>query len=209
MTRDGRLTARSEGYSPVEVKVWGEFACFTRPEMKVERVTYPVITPSAASPVRQVSQMVESPSSMDDGHPLAGVEIPVQTDTLCPMRCGTDHAPGQSLPMAKRSAGWIGGYAQSNALPRATSPREGFRVDVALIMHREHRHVPWLRSRISVDEVACQPAGGDQRIIGQGEIRPGVALRPPTGRDGCRRVLLHQPNSVPGRGSPGRSSGRH
>ena len=30
------------------VRVWGEFACFTRPEMKVERVTYPVITPSAA-----------------------------------------------------------------------------------------------------------------------------------------------------------------
>lgn len=34
--------------SPLEVKVWGEYACFTRPEMKVERVSYPVITPSAA-----------------------------------------------------------------------------------------------------------------------------------------------------------------
>ncbi len=34
--------------TPVEVKVWGEYACFTRPEMKVERVTYPVMTPSAA-----------------------------------------------------------------------------------------------------------------------------------------------------------------
>jgi CRISPR-associated protein Cas5d len=33
---------------PVEIKVWGEFACFTRPEMKVERVSYPVMTPSAA-----------------------------------------------------------------------------------------------------------------------------------------------------------------
>ncbi len=30
------------------VKVWGDFACFTRPEFKVERVTYPVMTPSAA-----------------------------------------------------------------------------------------------------------------------------------------------------------------
>ncbi len=28
--------------------VWGELACFTRPEMKVERYSYPVITPSAA-----------------------------------------------------------------------------------------------------------------------------------------------------------------
>ena len=34
--------------TPLEVKVWGDFACFTRPEMKVERVTYPVMTPSAA-----------------------------------------------------------------------------------------------------------------------------------------------------------------
>lgn len=30
------------------VEVAGEFACFTRPEMKVERVSYDVITPSAA-----------------------------------------------------------------------------------------------------------------------------------------------------------------
>lgn len=27
--------------------VWGDYACFTRPEMKVERVSYDVITPSA------------------------------------------------------------------------------------------------------------------------------------------------------------------
>lgn len=33
---------------PLEVKVWGDMACFTRPEMKVERVSYPVMTPSAA-----------------------------------------------------------------------------------------------------------------------------------------------------------------
>lgn len=32
----------------VSVLVWGEYACFTRPEMKVERVSYDVITPSAA-----------------------------------------------------------------------------------------------------------------------------------------------------------------
>jgi len=32
----------------VTVRAWGDYACFTRPEMKVERVSYPVITPSAA-----------------------------------------------------------------------------------------------------------------------------------------------------------------
>lgn len=32
----------------VSIRVWGDFACFTRPEMKVERVSYPLMTPSAA-----------------------------------------------------------------------------------------------------------------------------------------------------------------
>lgn len=35
------------GYG-IRLNVWGERACFTRPEMKVERVSYDVITPSAA-----------------------------------------------------------------------------------------------------------------------------------------------------------------
>lgn len=30
------------------LEVWGDLACFTRPEMKVERFSYPVITPAAA-----------------------------------------------------------------------------------------------------------------------------------------------------------------
>lgn len=33
------------------LEVWGDNACFTRPEMKVERVSYDVITPSAARSV--------------------------------------------------------------------------------------------------------------------------------------------------------------
>ncbi len=32
----------------IRLHVWGERACFTRPEMKVERVSYDVLTPSAA-----------------------------------------------------------------------------------------------------------------------------------------------------------------
>lgn len=32
----------------INIRVWGDHACFTRPEMKVERVSYPVMTPSAA-----------------------------------------------------------------------------------------------------------------------------------------------------------------
>lgn len=32
----------------IKLHIWGDFACFTRPELKVERASYDVITPSAA-----------------------------------------------------------------------------------------------------------------------------------------------------------------
>lgn len=32
----------------IKLLIWGDRACFTRPEMKAERVSYDVITPSAA-----------------------------------------------------------------------------------------------------------------------------------------------------------------
>jgi CRISPR-associated protein Cas5d len=35
-------------YRPLKMKVWGEYALFTQPEAKVERVSYPCPTPSAA-----------------------------------------------------------------------------------------------------------------------------------------------------------------
>lgn len=35
------------GYG-IKLRVWGDYACFTRPEMKVERVSYDIMTPTAA-----------------------------------------------------------------------------------------------------------------------------------------------------------------
>lgn len=42
------MTSPLSTSSPLRLRVWGERACFTRPEMKVERVSYHVMTPSAA-----------------------------------------------------------------------------------------------------------------------------------------------------------------
>lgn len=38
---------------PFRLRVWGDNACFTRPEMKAERVSYDVMTPSAARGVME------------------------------------------------------------------------------------------------------------------------------------------------------------
>jgi CRISPR-associated protein Cas5d len=42
------LARSAEGAPPVVVQVRGDAALFSRPELKVERVTYPVMTPTAA-----------------------------------------------------------------------------------------------------------------------------------------------------------------
>lgn len=34
--------------SSIKLHIWGDYACFTRPEMKAERVSYDVINPFAA-----------------------------------------------------------------------------------------------------------------------------------------------------------------
>lgn len=41
------LPPSASGSPPVVVQVWGPAALFTRPELKVERVSYPAMTPSA------------------------------------------------------------------------------------------------------------------------------------------------------------------
>jgi CRISPR-associated protein Cas5d len=42
------LRRSASGQLPVVVQVWGPGALFTRPEFRVERLTYPVMTPTAA-----------------------------------------------------------------------------------------------------------------------------------------------------------------
>ena len=42
------MTQTTEIKGRIFIRTWGDLACFTRPEMKVERVSYQVITPSAA-----------------------------------------------------------------------------------------------------------------------------------------------------------------
>ncbi len=41
----------SINYKPFCLEIWGDYACFTRPEMKVERVSYDVPTPSSVRAV--------------------------------------------------------------------------------------------------------------------------------------------------------------
>ena len=64
------------------LEVWGDYACFTRPELKVERFSYPVITPSAA---RSIFDAVYLEFDKATGRPAHRWEIS-KVEVLAPVR---------------------------------------------------------------------------------------------------------------------------
>ena len=58
--------------NPVCLRVKGPFACFTRPEFHVERVSYPIITPSAARGILEAVLMkpIEKPEAARRGNKI-------------------------------------------------------------------------------------------------------------------------------------------
>jgi len=72
----------------IRLKVWGDHACFTRPEMKVERFSYDVMTPSAArgilKPFTEAAIRWWSMRSTSGADPLS---VPSAATTVATRRC--------------------------------------------------------------------------------------------------------------------------
>lgn len=56
----------------IQLEVWGDYALFTRPEMKVERVSYDVMTPSAARGLIEARAALRSDGTARSIPPTAG-----------------------------------------------------------------------------------------------------------------------------------------
>lgn len=96
------------GYGIV-IRVWGEYALFTRPEMKVERVSYEVITPSAARGV--IEAVYWKPAIrwvIDKIHVLNDIEFTNIRRNEVSEKASTDKA----LQLMNRSTGTL--YISSN-----------------------------------------------------------------------------------------------
>ncbi|TDE86383.1 type I-C CRISPR-associated protein Cas5c [Deinococcus sp. S9] len=50
------------------LEVWGDYGCFTRPELKVERMSYPVMTPSAARNIFDAIYLEFDPQTRRPAH---------------------------------------------------------------------------------------------------------------------------------------------
>jgi CRISPR-associated protein Cas5d len=132
---------------PFAIKVWGEYACFTRPEFGVERVTYEVMTPSAARGVLEaIFWKPEFLWRILELHALA----PVARDWHGKALGDTDHSPLYRTASILRNEI---NTRQSDRTARGwTSPGDGFYSDE----DRAQRHTLCLRDAAYVIRAQMQ-----------------------------------------------------
>src|SRR5690606_11413899 len=101
----------------VKVHCWGDLACFTRPEMKVERVSYDVITPSAARAILEaIYWKPEIPWCVDK----IPVLRPIQFTSLRRNEVGTKVSATSANRARQSGAGKLGIYVESERQQRAS-----------------------------------------------------------------------------------------
>ncbi len=101
----------------VRVHCWGDFALFTRPEMKVERVSYDVITPSAARGVIEaIYWKPEIRWAIDRIHVLRPIRFTSQRRN----EVGSKIPAGAAAKAMKDGRGNLGMYIEDERQQRAS-----------------------------------------------------------------------------------------
>ena len=103
----------------VKLHVWGEYACFTRPEMKAERVSYDVITPSAA---RGILEAIHWKPAIRWAIDRIHVLRPIRFETLCRNEVGHKIAVSKVAgAMRRRTTAGLPLLVEDDRLQRATT----------------------------------------------------------------------------------------
>ena len=103
----------------VKLHVWGESACFTRPEMKAERVSYDVMTPSAARGILEALHWKPAIRWVID---RIHVLKPIRFETLCRNEVGHKIAVSKiSGAMRRRTTAGLHLLVEDDRLQRATT----------------------------------------------------------------------------------------
>ena len=100
----------------IKLKVWGPYACFTRPEMKSERVSYDVITPSAARGILEAIYWKPAITWIIDRiHVLS----PIRFDNIRRNELGSKIPAGKVKHTMKEGAGSLGVFIENDRQQRA------------------------------------------------------------------------------------------
>lgn len=108
-----------DSHSPpatVRLRVWGDYACFTRPEMKVERVSYDVMTPSAA---RNILQAICWKPAIDWEVLRIDVLRPIRWASVRRNEVGAVASTQNAISAMKSGGGQLGIYVEDERQQRA------------------------------------------------------------------------------------------
>lgn len=180
----------------VKVKVWGDFACFTRPEMKVERVTYDVMTPSAA---RGVLEAIYWKPEIRWHVRSITVLKPIRLTNIRRNEVGGKIPVGPVTKAMKSGAGELGLYVEENRQQRASIILR----DVAYLIHANFeivsgennpgKHQDIFRRRAEKGQCYHRPYLGTREFVADFELHEGPAPSTPPELAGVRDLgyLLH------------------
>ena len=101
----------------IRLHAWGDLACFTRPEMKVERVSYDAITPSAARGVLEAIYWKPEIRWVID---RLRVLNPIRFTSIRRNEVGTKIAAGTAAAAMKSGRGNLGIYIEVERQQRAS-----------------------------------------------------------------------------------------
>lgn len=149
-----------------ELEVWGDFACFTRPEMKVERVSYDVPTPSS---VRAIFEAIYWKPAVW-WEPVA-VEVlrPIRFTSIRRNEVGSVVSERNVKTAMKSGTGNLGTYIEEERQQRATLMLRDVRYRIRARMHvRENtpdkspaqKHYEMFERRASKGQCFNQPYFG-------------------------------------------------
>lgn len=110
------------------LKVWGDNACFTRPEMKVERVSYDVMTPSAA---RGILEAILWKPAIRWVVTRIDVLKPIRWESVRRNEVGAVMSTDLAKTAMKKGSGKLGMYVEENRQQRAGL----FLREVAYLIH--------------------------------------------------------------------------
>ena len=119
-----------ETSGPFRLKVSGKNACFTRPEMKVERVSYDVMTPSAA---RGILEAILWKPAIRWRILRIDVLNPIKWESVRRNEVGAVVPAGSVKTAMKKGSGDLGLYVEKERQQRAGL----FLRDVAYVIHAE------------------------------------------------------------------------
>ena len=102
----------------VKLRIWGDHACFTRPEMKVERVSYDAMTPSAARGILEAIYWKPQIRWVVD---RIHVFNPIRFTNIRRNEVGVKTSADNAKKVMKSGSGWLGVYVEDKRQQRAAT----------------------------------------------------------------------------------------